>query len=260
MTKGQDITYSQYGEGEKLLFAFHGYGMDGTQFNVLRESFARRYKLIGFHMPYHKNGPLQHQNWLQGVSETMYRILDGHDMQEFDMAGYSIGSKIVLYLVEKFRTKINKIYLFAPYGLEDHWGLQFVTRPIGNTFFRKIINTGLPISIMKLVTGLRIIDETHFQIIRKELLSRQQKLSLCHTLKMAGDIKIEKEYVVTLLNRYAIDTCLIYGKHDVLFSYDKRNRKLLQKIEHCQVVQVDEGHWLVTDRLDTILSTNLQQV
>ena len=49
-----------YGKGTSVLFAFHGYGMDGQQFQVLANSVCAKYKVVGFHFPYHRGGLSDH--------------------------------------------------------------------------------------------------------------------------------------------------------------------------------------------------------
>ena len=39
------IVYHEYGEGEQYLFAFHGYGMNGKQFQNLPSYLLSKYKV-----------------------------------------------------------------------------------------------------------------------------------------------------------------------------------------------------------------------
>lgn len=256
MEQKKKILYSQYGKGEELLFAFHGYGMDGCQFRILEQSLNRRYHIIGFHLPYHNNGPSGHQNWITGVKAEIKKILIQHKTENFSLAGYSVGSKVSLSLMEEFQHQLKEIYLFAPYGLENHWGLSFVTQSLGNAFFRLIVNTSIPEKIMKLVKFLRIIDEEHHQIIHRELLSKNKRKSLCKTLKMAGELKITTEKLPEILNVNDIKCTIIYGKDDVLFPYNKRNTGILNQLNSSYVDEISEGHWMVTRKLDQALANN----
>ena len=95
--------YSVYGTGTNLLFAFHGYGMDGYQFQLLEESLCKDYQVVGFHLPFHKGGPEAHEDWIEHVRETIKKILEEKGVQNFSIAGYSIGSKITLALMSQFK-------------------------------------------------------------------------------------------------------------------------------------------------------------
>lgn len=246
--------YSQYGQGNQLLIAFHGYGMDGTQFRVLEDSFLKKYSVIGFHLPYHKNGPLDHENWIKEVKAEIRSLVKQYEVEQFSLAGYSIGSKVTLHLMEEFQNQIDEVFLFAPYGLENHWGLSFVTQGIGNAFFRLIVNTSLPEKIMQMVKLLRIIDHSHHEIIQKELLSKSKRKSLCKTLQMAGEIRIKRNELPDLINRNQIKCTIIYGQNDVLFPFKSRSISILSQLNTVYVDQVKEGHWLVTAKLDQTLA------
>lgn len=246
--------YSQYGRGRQLLIAFHGYGMDGSQFRVLEDSLLKKYNIIGFHLPYHKNGPANHEDWIDLVKAEIRKLVAQSEFEYFSLAGYSIGSKVTLHLIEEFQSQIDEIFLFAPYGLENHWGLSFVTKGIGNSFFRLMVNTSLPEKIMKVVKFLKIIDQSHHEIIHKELLSRNKRESLCKTLQMAGEIRIKRNQLPELINRNQIKSTIIYGKDDVLFPFKKRSISILEQFDMAYVDQIKEGHWLVTDKLDKALA------
>lgn len=254
----QNLTsYSQYGRGNQLLIAFHGYGMDGTQFRVLEDSFLKKYKVIGFHLPYHKNGPSNHEDWIKLVKAEIRSLVKQYEVTQFSLAGYSIGSKVTLHLMEEFKDQIDEVFLFAPYGLENHWGLSFVTQGIGNAFFRLIINTSLPEKIMKIVKQLRIIDHSHHEIIHKELLSKRKRKSLCKTLRMAGEIRIKRSELPELINRNQITCTVIYGQNDVLFPFKSRSISILKQLDKVYVGEVREGHWLVTAELDQTLANRV---
>ncbi len=231
--------------------------MDGTQFRVLKESLTQHFRIIGFHLPYHKNGPSSHHLWINDVKSAIKKILTEQGADQFSLAGYSVGSKVTLHLIEAFQEQLEEIFLFAPYGLENHWGLSFVTQKFGNTFFKLIVNTSLPEKIMRLVKFLGIIDKDHHQIIHKELLSDQKRVSLCKTLQMAGEININRNEIPKILNRNKIKSTIIYGKDDVLFPFKKRSKAIINQLDVAYVDQVKEGHWMVTGKLDRALANNL---
>ena len=50
------VHYHEYGSGAKPILAFHGYGMTGRQFHVLKNSILTQYHVYGFdHFFHNKN-------------------------------------------------------------------------------------------------------------------------------------------------------------------------------------------------------------
>lgn len=253
MNSSKNITYSTYGTGSKILLAFHGYGMDGNQFQILEKSICHSHQVIGFHLPYHNQGASDHKGWMSEVISEIEHILDHLNVHQFSIAGYSIGAKIALNLIGHFKGQVEKIYLFAPFGLENHWGLSFVSKGLGNAFFKAVVKTNLPEYIMRLVTQIGIIDQVHFLIIQKELDTKTKRLNLCRTLQMTGEIDIDLVLLTDTINEYQIETEVIYGEHDVLFPFHGRNKSLLQRLNRNKTLMINESHWLITQKLDELL-------
>ena len=49
----QNLHYLQYGNGPRLLLAFHGYGHDATSFEVLIPFLQERYTILCIDLPHH---------------------------------------------------------------------------------------------------------------------------------------------------------------------------------------------------------------
>ena len=251
-------TYSTYGNGEEILIAFHGYGMDGNQFQVL-SSMCHRYKVIGFHLPYHPNGPQSHEGWLEMTIAHITQMIAQEGVHKFSIAGYSVGARIALKIANTFPGQIKHIYLFAPYGFEDHWGLRFVTGFVGDLLFSALVHTSLPNRIMALAKHVGIIDHDLFQIISKELDTKPKRNSLRQTLRMVGKLPMKAAEIVDHFNASSVTATLVYGSRDVLFPFGKRNQKALHKLHSLQLIETNQGHWMMTEQLDKTLSTKLHQ-
>jgi pimeloyl-ACP methyl ester carboxylesterase len=254
MANQYEATYIEYGEGKDWLLAFHGYGMDGNQFQILTKSLTARYRIIGFHLPYHKSGPTHHVGWMRSIIEKINELINEYGIAKFSLAGYSIGAKVALQLIPTFQKNLRKIYLMAPYGLEKHWGLSFVSKGFGNQFFKTIINSKLPEKIMVGVKKIGIIDDAHHTIIQNELDTSQKRHNLCHSLFMIGQIRLNILETINIINQNRIVMTIVYGRSDVIFPFEKRNKKLLSMINNCVVLEVNDSHWLMTTKLDELLN------
>ncbi|MEL7146025.1 MAG: alpha/beta hydrolase [Bacteroidota bacterium] len=246
----EHVRYSEYGAGQELLLAFHGYGMNGLQFEALPRAITSQYRVIGFHLPYHKYGASSHNLWLEKLPMVINELMEAYEAPHFSLMGYSVGAKIALHILQLQTAHVKKVHLIAPYGLETHWGLDFVTGKVGNSLFQAVLNSKLPLLTMRLAKSVSIIDQDMFMIIAKELASTEKRQALCNTLEMIGEIELSRATIVQLLNDHAIPLQVYYGTHDSLFPYKGRNQRLLKKIEQCIVVPVNAGHWLVTQQLD----------
>lgn len=246
--------YCEYGEGKRLLFAFHGYGMNGNQFRIMSDSLLPHYKIFAFHLPYHREGPPSDDDWMEHVVRQVRSILDRNSSPYLSLVGYSIGAKVVLALSLRFVGRVKSIYLFAPYGLERHWFVDFFSNGVGHLFFKMLLGTRFPEKLMDVALRLGMLDAAHHEVISNELNTRKKRHGLYMSLNMVAQISIDLRRLTQQVNEYSVDVVVGYGRNDLLFPYRLRNRKLLSTIRHVEVFEVDEGHGLVTPKLDHVLS------
>lgn len=250
--------HTTYGSGSTLLFTFHGYGMDGRQFQVFRESLCADYQIIGFHLPYHKGGPGTHIGWLETVIGTIRQIMTEKGIHECSIAGYSVGAKVALMLLPYFNEQVKDVYLFAPYGLTKHWGISFLESAVGKAFFRLIAVTSLPLLIIDIVYTLGIISKADHGILKRELADPEMRQNLQKTFLLMSNLKFNRNEVLTGLNVVSGKVQLVFGKHDIIFSL--AGFKEHEQLNNLDILEVEEGHWLMTEKLDALLLDKVREV
>lgn len=256
MNSNQETNFVRYGNGDELLVAFHGYGMDGNQFSIL-SSLYPKYQIVAFHLPFHVRNSTDHE-WIKNVSKQIESLLAATSIHGFSLLGYSIGAKIALQFASIYHTQINHIFLFAPFGIEKHIGIQFISSVSGQHLFKFLNNTSLPIALMKLTKWMGIIDSELFGIVKFELSTKQKSEKLRKSLGMVGKIQVDIKNIIEKLNDRKSEIIVVYGKHDLLFPFEKRNTNLLKKILNLQVLIVNEGHWMITKKLDKLLASKVK--
>ena len=86
------IVYHEYGNGDQYLFAFHGYGMNGKQFQNLPSYLLSKYKVIGINLFFHEGSEIK--------PSSLAKIRQGLD------------KKAIVKLIEPFLAKyaIQKVF------------------------------------------------------------------------------------------------------------------------------------------------------
>lgn len=247
-----------YGKGHHLLFAFHGYGMSGRQFQVLKTSIGEGYQVVGFHLPYHKGGTSDHEGWLRDLVATIKLILKEKEASQFSLAGYSIGSKIALSLLRHFKEEIQDMYLFAPYGLTKHRGISFLESGVGKVLFRFIVGTSLPLKMVDMVHLLGIISTGDHEILTKELDSLEKRQNLRRTFLLMSELGIDRKEVLAILKTIRGKVRLVFGKHDAIFSLSSFSGR--DQFSNREILEVEEGHWLMTEKLEALLLKSIREI
>lgn len=257
------IHYHEYGSGEKLLFAFHGYGMSGIQFNVFEQSLLKQFRIVSFDHFFHGTSYLEEVNEasiLAGMEPGFLKAyintwFEAFGEERFSLMGYSIGANLALFLVEHFAPIVDELILLAPDGLVPHRGFHFLrTSFIGQKLFRKMTYSNwMMTSALKLLRHLRVIDHSLYTIANHEIATSEKRLDAYFTIHFLKNIQPDIEQIATLINQYHIRCRLYFGKFDDLFP-PANSKKLVRLLSRPELYVVPMGHWLIIPELDTYMA------
>lgn len=257
------IHFHEYGEGTKPMLAFHGYGMTGNQFHVLKNSVLKEYRIYGFDHFFHGHSHLE--NWteadiLNGMPKTLVRqyVNEWFKMfgrQRFSVMGYSIGANIALILVEEYSDLIDAIVLMAPDGLSVYKGFDILrNRGWGKLLFSRATKSKwLAPAVLKLARNIRFIDDSLYKVAYNEIADKQKRLDVYYTLNIIKLLVPDIVKIAGLINEHNIPCTLVFGKHDKLFPIES-GRPFIKLLNNAQLHHLDMGHWLITAALDDYLT------
>jgi pimeloyl-ACP methyl ester carboxylesterase len=256
------VHFHEYGAGIKPLLAFHGYGMTGKQFHVLKNSILTEYHIYGFDHFFHGESALEgwtEQQILGGMPKAMMRAyLDEwftiYGRQKVSVMGYSIGANLALTLVEEYPDLIDEIILMAPGGLSVYKGFHFLMhQPIGKYFFSRATKSKwLAPSLLRNLRKARFIDDSLYNIAYNEIDTEKKRLDVYYTLNLLRLLKPDVDKIAGLINRYQIKCTLIFGKDDQLFPKSAA-MPFIDLLDNAEVYEAPLGHWLVVPALDEYL-------
>jgi pimeloyl-ACP methyl ester carboxylesterase len=254
--------FHEYGEGEKTLFAFHGYGMTGKQFHVLQHSVLKEYHVYGFDHFFHNESKLD--NWteqqiLAGMPKALIKAyveewFTIYGRQRFSVMGYSIGANIALILIEEYADLIDDVILMAPDGLAVYKGFDILqNKPWGKLLFKTVTKSKwLAPALLKNLRRIGFIDQGLYQIAYSEMDTPQKRLDVYYTLNLIKQLRPDVAKIASLINHHKIKCRLIFGQHDQLFPKTAA-LPFIQMLDNAEVHELPLGHWLVIPALDEYL-------
>ena len=256
------LHFHEYGSGSKPMLAFHGYGMTGKQFHVLKNSLLTDYHVYGFDHFFHGESKLDNwteQHIIEGMPKAMVRAyLDEwfkqYGKQRVSLMAYSIGANLALILVEEYPDLIDEIILMAPDGLSVNKGFHFLShQSIGKYFFRRTTKSKwLTPALLRNLKRAGFIDESLYTIAYNEIDTEQKRHDVYYTLNLIKQLKPDIPKIVQLINQYHIKCRLIFGRDDKLFPKSGAI-PFIKLLDAAEVHEVPLGHWLVTPALDEYL-------
>ncbi len=245
------IHYLYGGHGGKLLFYFHGYGESGRSIQVLEPFLQKQYSIVAIDLPFH--GKTQWNEGLEFTVSDLGEIMDEIRLKHFSavssltLAGYSMGGRVVLSLLQEKFALTDKVLLMAPDGLTVNVWYWLATQAGAGRrlFYLTMQKPGWFFSILKTGRRLGLVNQSiykfvHYYIdderVRKELYDRW----VCMR-RFRPDISV----IRSVIKEHSIPVRLLYGRHDRIITPGK-GRKFCKGLgDLCQLEIVNTGHQVV---------------
>lgn len=257
------LHYYQYGQGSKVLIAFHGFGMRGTQFSVLQDAFGEKYTLYSFDLFFHGETHLK-DNSVETIKKGLnakeisliiqaFLTSIGKENQKISLLSYSIGAKLALAILQEMPQNIQSAYFIAADGIESNFLLNIFSSQHINNWLHGLVYK--PKTVMFLLNSLykyHYIDDALHRILTFEFSTEEYRMISYKTITYYSRLKFDRKYLAQLINENEIETHLFFGKKDKLFPAGIASR-FGQLLKHPHVHIFNEGHELITERLNAYI-------
>ncbi|MEZ5016584.1 MAG: alpha/beta hydrolase [Flavipsychrobacter sp.] len=217
-TGEEQLHYIKYGEGDKLLIAFHGYGDDASFFAPLAECMDKEYSVISFNLPHHSESqwsPLK--LWeKEALNELIANILRLFNVEYFSLLGYSIGGRVCMSVLEQYGDKVDRLVLIASDGLRFNWFYYWLTRTVTGKFIFKsfLTNPALYMPLIDVARKVKLLNEGKYKFAMKYISSevdRRFLLNVWMTMsKLIPDVGKTKQ----IIRNEKIATEVFMGRYD----------------------------------------------
>lgn len=262
------LHYYKYGYGDKILFAFHGFGMRGDQFKVLASAFEEEYTLYSFDWFFHGNTSLlddSHPQIKKGIlasefSECMQDFIAELNIgtKKISLLSYSMGALFAWSLITCIPQQIESAFFIAPDGIKPNALLKTASQNrLLNGIFHKLVYR--PKTVDFCLKGLRkfnYIDEDLFRILSREFRETQTRLICYNTITYLSKLQFNANSLIEVLNRHGIETFFYFGRKDKLFPA-RIGEAFTEKLKHSKLHIFEDGHELVNERLNELLKQQL---
>lgn len=119
LESGQEIAYSDVGEGAKTLVFVHGLGSYSPAWQKVINGLKDQYKCIAIDLPgYGKSGEAVETVSMSGHAKVVAEVIEKLELGKVVLAGHSMGAQIVMTCALETETEIEGLVLLAPAGFE----------------------------------------------------------------------------------------------------------------------------------------------
>ena len=262
---GFTLEYFEFGQGEKILFAFHGFNRNAHDFEVFESSLGKHYKIVSFNIFFYGKSRSEEKpekafkmKDLEGLINT---YLEKNNIDKFSVMGFSLGGRFALACIELFPEKIRSAYLFAPDGIKiNKWYKVLSKVKIGWKLYEHLIEK--PDLFFKLSLYLKnkgIVSERLYSFANYHMQSKAQRKKIYDVWMILRELFPDIKKVQKSINHYDITVHLFFGLHDAVIppSIGKDFVKGLKNPKGLHLVHM--GHNLISYQMNSYLNKVLQK-
>lgn len=261
--RSSKLHYSTFGEGEKVLFMFHGFGQSIKTLKGIEEALCHEYKVYNFDLFFHgfsewnlDDTPLSLDYW----KSMILAFLEENSIARFSLAGFSLGGKVALATLALFPDRIEHLYLIAPDGLRKNFWYNLVTSPLLKGLFRQsIMHPHWFDRLATLLRRLNLLDKSTMRFASLQMNSREKRRRVYYTWTVYKGIQPDIQLVIDLINQYHIRTQVFIGKYDRIIRYEHVQRFVSQTKE-CALFELNSGHNNLLDEVSLQLEKQMQRM
>jgi pimeloyl-ACP methyl ester carboxylesterase len=250
-----DVTWSYLdsGSGDELWLAFHGYGQEAEVMLHFMRNLRPDARILSFDLPLHGNTSIKKDRALSigDLGELLGTAMREVGTSRCSLAGFSLGGKIVLKMVEMTPGTIDQILLIAPDGLKTNPLYWFVTHTLfGRLLFQLVIAFPQPFLLSsRLLASLGLMNKKIDQFVAAQMGTREKREKVLRTWITFKHIRPSLDQVRKRIWRYKIQPTLVFGKKDRVI-----HPKLAKKLsgENCKTAELfllEAGHNLTTKEI-----------
>ncbi|UII23524.1 alpha/beta hydrolase [Fulvivirga ligni] len=244
--EGAQLHYYTYGNGPKVMLAFHGFGQNGQFFSQMAKNWAEDFIFFSFDLFFHGNStwkeekkPIDKIYW----GKIITSFLKENKISEFSLMGYSIGAKLALATIEAVPESIKSIYLLAPDGIKNNlWYKLATTNPLISSYFKSMIHKPTRFyNLIKLAQKLKIIDKGVVKFAATQMLTIENRKRVYYTWMIFSKLNFNMNNIARIIDQYHLPVKIYLGTYDKIITA-KIMESLTKKSASTKVIMVKSGH------------------
>ncbi len=234
----------------KVLVALHGIGQTGEEcYHIFSNYVADKYNVYVLDLYFHGDGALE--GFIQSkdfVSKQQWQrdfahLLEQHNINRFDIIGFSMGAKFALTAMVAFANRIDTAYLVAPDGISIHPIYSLVTKIAPcRTLFKSVMKSEcfLP-ETLKLLNRLKLVSRSILKFTEIVLSTKEERKVVYNAWIGFRKLNVVIEAWYPQIIENGILLFLVIGEFDELIKADQV-KKLSRLLPTENYVVLPTGH------------------
>lgn len=261
--KDQQREYIIFGNGPRVMYAFHGFGQSAAKWMVLEEWLASEFTVYSFFDFFHEesfNGafinserPLEKED----VTDYFHAFSELNKHAEINLMAFSSGARTLLTLIERPRIKIEEVWMFAPDGISiSFWNALFCRYRIIQKIYRGICNhPTMFFNTLKFFNMLGIINRELRSFVLFSLRTKTNRIRVYnYWMKYSKIIPSHKE-IIQNASTPKVKIHLIIGKEDSVINMQEVEKFANEYGPYADLLVLDGTHNIIDSKYAKLLLT-----
>jgi len=247
--RSSQIAYTEFGSGNTLLIAFHGYGQSGCIFKKFESALSAQYRVVSIDLPHQGKTQWNENDELTIADlEDLVRSLMRHfnESKDVSLMAFSIGGNYALGLAATCPDIVNEIWLLAADGLYTRRIFYFATKTvIGKRIFHHFIeHPKFIFSLMRLMLKTGQLDKKVYKFYRGNYDTLEKRRNVYKRWISASRMNYRSTRIIELANQHQFRIHLLYGKFDKVIPLS-RAKHFHKKVPSSSLTILEQGHDLI---------------
>ena len=247
------LSYIQVGDGPNVWITFHGFAQTKLEFAKLAGGLGNGHRIYSFDLFFHGDSL-----WLDGdmvLTPIRWKVfiekfLAKENIQQFNIAAFSLGGKFALLTLSLFPDRVSKISLIAADGVKTTiWFKLARYRFIRDRLKGLVVNASLFYKAIKWVERMKIIDKQVTNFAKLQMEHRKRRRRLFYSWMVFREIKPEIPQIAKLINEHNIQLMVVLGQYDPLMTTKTMN-PLWKRVHNRQMLIFPTGHYTLMREID----------
>lgn len=260
--KNIEREYVVFGNGPRILYAFHGFGRSAQEWVVFEEWLKTDFTVYSFYDIFHGKSKfllnkLEKEPLMKlEICEFFAAFAKDSNHSEVSLMAYSSGARTALTLVEDPPFKLKDVWLFAPDGIKiSFWNKLFCRSKWIQKIFRRIVNKPfLFFYLTRTLSKMHLLNRSLSSFVLFNMRSKFKREQVYNYWMTYRLIVPSMNKVIASLIKNSIKLHLIIGRKDTVIDA-KTGRKLIKQLnENADLTILESGHQLIEKKhLDVLM-------
>lgn len=250
--KNSSIHYIQFGKGDTLLLALHGFANDAALFSNIEKALTEKYTVVALDLPYHGLTVIQEKDFNKAdFINIIQKIIDLFpEKKAVELMGYSYGGHLAVGIFEAF--ELSRVYLLATDALSTPKFFHYIPLGLRKIYIKLVSNPKWYLGLVELLYRIKLLPKYSYRFVTHHVGTTENRNRLGGTWQLLYYFKPNPKKFLKQVRKRGTPVTLIFGKKDKVIK-SAGGIQFAKQYEYASCYYIDSGHKIFQEELTSLL-------